>query len=157
MLEYLIYLKNLTNDINFYFSAICVPFGIFFNLITILVFQTSSFNSTNIRTFYTALGINDILALLNLIYILQLLPSLGINLLLYSQFLCKFLNMWRRLVIQTASWIQVIITYDRYKIVCESNHKLETKLRIILKFSIIFVVITLFNIPYLWYNLNEGT
>lgn len=147
---------NIAKSINFYFSAVLVPVGIVFNLLTILIFQTRSFYNTNIRIYYTVLGIHDIFALFNSIFFLQLFPSLGYNFDTISNLLCKFILLWRRIAIQSPSWVQVIITLDRYKTICHSkSSKNETKRSIILKILGLLVFMFFLNMVHLWYSLKE--
>lgn len=147
---------NIARSINFYFSAVLVPVGIVFNLLTILIFQTRNFYNTNIRIYYTVLGIHDILALFNSIFFLQLFPSLGYNFDSISIYLCKFILLWRRIAIQSPSWVQVIITFDRYKTICHSSSfRNETKRSIILKILGLFIFMLFLNMVHLWYSLKE--
>ncbi|RNA19683.1 hypothetical protein BpHYR1_030492 [Brachionus plicatilis] len=150
------FILNLAKSINFYFSAVWVPAGIVFNLATILIFQSKIFYKTNIRIYYTALGVHDIVALSNSIFFLQLFPSLGYHFDSISNFMCKSILLWRRIVIQCPSWVQVIITYDRYKTICHPNSsRKETRTSIILKFLGLFAFMFFLNMVHLWYNLKE--
>lgn len=115
-------LIDLAKSINIYFSASIIPIGIFLNILTIFIFSKRKFNNlTVMKYYYICLAIFDILALSNSILFIQLLPNLNIRLLNKSEFMCKFFMLWRRVVIQSPSWILVIITLDRFKSVYFPN------------------------------------
>jgi hypothetical protein len=111
-------MEKLSIAINFYFSSVVVPLGILLNIFALVIFSRESLsNKHHMRVMYLSLAIFDTMALTNSIFFIQLLPSLDINLDEYSDFSCKLVTTWRRTVIQTPSWIQVIITFDRFRLI----------------------------------------
>ncbi|CAF1056974.1 unnamed protein product [Brachionus calyciflorus] len=149
--------EDLSKRTHFFFSSTFVPTGIVFNFLTILIFQSKSFNGSNIRIFYTALALYDNLALMNSIVFIQLLPSLDIDYALENDSSCKWLMLWRRTVIQSPSWIQVILTYDLFKqVVFPGKYKIEKTAYLICKFISVFFILLSFNITHFWYFLKEN-
>ena len=129
-------MNNLSNSINKYFGVSLAPLGIVFNLITILTFSLIRLERRSTMTvFFTALCIYDILSLSNLLIIITL-PAYGIQLVNTAGIVCKIMQVLRRTLVSSPSWIQVLITFDRFRmIVCQQKFKFITdkkKLKIIL-------------------------
>lgn len=153
--EYANYLQNLSNLVNFWFSAIMVPIGVVLNILTILIF--SSAKQGNDSILYIALSVYDILCLFTSTFT-QLLPALNINISNYSDIpLCRLFNILRKAIAQSPSWVQVVITIDRFRsVVCPSKldfFRNKRNLTLIL-ISIIFILIAV-NSGYLWFYLTE--
>ena len=149
-------LNNITNQINLYYSAIVIPIGIILNFITCFIFaRSSSVTKKNviINLLYIGLGAYDILALINSILFAQLLPALGIYLVNYSPVTCIILNWYRKVVIQAPSWVQVLITLERYLSVCFANRftLFKRKRNVIAMLLSIFALLTVVNIGQAWY------
>lgn len=148
-------LKNLANSVNYYYSITIVPVGMVLNLLTIFVYSTGKLRklTNNLSVFYIILGVYDILALSNSILFIQLLPTINIKLFNYSDELCKFISLWRRTVIQSPSWIQIIITLDRFRsVVCPSRFGfMKNRLVLILMLASVFFVLMLVNLGHLWF------
>ena len=149
-------LNNLTNKIDFYYSVIVIPIGLFLNIVTILIFSRSNRvmqSSSNVHILYIGLSVYDILALLNSILFAQLLPSLGVYLVNFSQVSCIALNWYRKVVVQAPSWVQVLITFERYISVVYANRIriFKRKLNIVLMLLSIFITLSIVNIGHAWY------
>jgi hypothetical protein len=151
-------LNSLSDSINFYNSAIVIPIGILFNFLTIFTFLRPRLRKiSNMSIFYVALAIYDILSLTNSILLVQLLPTLNIKLVNLSNPMCKFGNIWRKIVTQAPSWIQLIMTFDRFRcVVCPQKFRyLENRLKLISTLVCVFIVLTFINTPFLWYYTAE--
>jgi hypothetical protein len=143
--------------VNFYFPATVVSVGLLLNLITACVFCTKNMRAkTNMSLLYVSLAVFDILALLNSILFLQLLPSLSINLINISDALCKLFMFWRRTVIQLPSWHLVLITIDRFRSVCCPNkyNFLEKKKYLLIIMASVNIFLMLINSIYFSYSLT---
>lgn len=152
-------MENLSKQINIYFSGCVVPIGIIFNLISLIVFIRHRMNTkTNMGIYYSSLAIYDSLALTNSILFIQFLPSLGINLPSLSVFGCHFLSIYRRSVIQSPSWMQVIITFDRFRSVCfPTKFIFMEQKRFIIKIVIgLFFIMFLLNMEHGWFFLSRN-
>lgn len=148
--------QSLTKFINFYFSIIIIPIGIVLNILTIIIFSTQKNrerNISNMNILYIALCVYDILALFNSVLFAQLLPSLDIILINYSDILCKLLSLWRKTIIQSPSWIQVLITVDRFRsVVCYNRFTfLKKKSTLIIMLILIFVIFLVVNMDQIWF------
>lgn len=150
------YFENLTSQINFYYGSIVIPIGIILNLVTITVFCAQSEVATNLNLIYIGLGIYDILALLNSILFSQLLPSLGIVFVDSSRFNCVFFNWWRKVAIQAPSWVQVLLTFERYTSVVLIN-KLDffkNKRNVLLALVSIMYILIVVNSSAAWFYIS---
>ena len=102
------------------------------------------------------LSIYDILALFNSILFAQLLPSLNIYLANYSPATCICLNWWRKIVVQSPSWAQALITFERYLTVCHANKSalFKSKHNVIAMILSIFAILAVLNTGQAWYYLS---
>ena len=149
-------LNNITNRIDFYYSAIVIPIGVVLNLATIYIFSKSSRvtrQNAIINLLYIGLSAYDVLALFNSILFAQLLPSLGIYVVNYSTATCIGLNWWRKIVVQAPSWVQVIITFERFLSVVYPNRfdLFKSKRNVVLMLISVFFSLTLVNMGQAWY------
>lgn len=155
--EYATYIRNLSNSVNFWFSTIMVPIGIILNIITILIFLVAK--QRHLSILYIALGVYDIICLLNSTFT-QLLPALNINISNYSDILlCRLLNVWRKTVAQSPSWVQVIITIDRFRsVVCPSSLQFfKSKMKLTLILISIFFILFMVNTGIWWFYFAQVT
>lgn len=149
-------LNNITNRIDFYYSAIVIPIGVVLNMAAIYIFSKSSSvarKNTIINLLYIGLSVYDIIALFNSILFAQLLPSLGIYLVNYSLATCIGLNWWRKIVVQAPSWVQTIITFERFLSVVYPNRFdiFKSKRNVVLILISVFFSLTLVNMGQAWY------
>jgi hypothetical protein len=154
--NYAAVLNNVTNMINLYYSAIVIPIGVILNMSTIFIFSRSSKvtkTNTILNLLYIGLSVYDILALFNSILFAQLLPSLNIYIVNYSKANCIALNWYRKAVIQSPSWVQVIITFERYLSVCYANKfgLFKRKRNVIVMLVSVFVILTVVNTGHAWF------
>jgi hypothetical protein len=150
-------IQELSRLVNFYFSASVVPVGIALNVATALIFGSKSMSQkTNMSLLYTSLAVFDILALFNSILFIQLLPSVGVNLVNLSEVMCKLIILWRRTVIQAPSWYLVLITLDRFRSVYYPNkYKFLEKKRTLFGITVgIFPSLMLINSVHLDFSLR---
>jgi hypothetical protein len=109
--EYIVQLRLITQRVLFY-SGIFVAFpGLILNTVNFIVYFKGNFTKS-MRFFYSLQSIVDILNIV-IWLLVTFLPSLGIDISLQSDFLCKFLFTWRRVMAQSSSWLQVMISVDR--------------------------------------------
>jgi hypothetical protein len=149
-------IQEISRLVNFYFPASVVSVGLLLNLITAGVFCTKNMRAkTNMSLLYVSLAVFDIMALLNSILFVQLLPSLNVNFSNISDTLCKILMVWRRTAIQTPSWCLVLITVDRFRSVCCPNKYkfLEKKKCLLLIIASIYALLMLINSIHLTFSL----
>lgn len=147
-------ITSATNTMNFYYSITIIPIGIILNIVTIIIFATiHRHKPTNSNLLYIGLSIYDLFALTNSILFAQLLPSLNIWLVNYSNTLCILLNWWRKIIIQSPSWVQVLITLERYNSVVSANkiNVLKSKRNLIIMLFLIFLILFVVNMGHAWY------
>ena len=153
-------LNDVTNIIDLYYSAIIIPIGIFLNIVTIFIFARSSSvtkKNTIINLLYIGLSAYDILALLNSILFAQLLPSLNIYIVNFSIANCIALNWYRKIVGQSPSWVQVLITFERYLSVCYANkfQLFKSRRNVIAMILSIFPFLAIVNMGQAWYHMSQ--
>lgn len=148
----------LTNNLHFYFAIVIIPIGVGLNLISLLIFCRKALNkSTNWGLLNGILCFFDILALSNSTIIDKLLPYFNVNLTNMSELLCKLLNIWKRLTLQSASMQQLLITFMFYM-----NVKYPNRFRLLQKKENLFKIVALmifgiigFNIQYLFFDFKN--
>jgi hypothetical protein len=153
-------LNSLSNSINLYFSMIAIPIGLVLNLLTIITFSRQKLRvSSTMSVFYISLAIYDCLSLGNSILFVQMLPSLGVKIVNFSDVLCKLGNVWRKIATQCPSWVQLIMTFDRFRcVVYPRRFKfMENKRKLIALLVSLFFVILLINSAYLGYFIYPQT
>lgn len=123
------YVENATIALNFYFSAAILPFGMIFNGLSSLIFNRQRLNKTTMGFLYGHLTVIDSISLLTGLVLVQFLPSLNINVMFESNVVCKLGQFTLRVVQNLSSWIQVLISLDRYLNVCHPNRFLAMRKR----------------------------
>jgi hypothetical protein len=109
--EYILQLRFISQRLIFY-SGIFVAFpGLILNTVNFFVYFKGNFTK-NMRFYYSLQSICDLLSVVNWLLVTYL-PTLGIDLAILSDFFCKFLFTWRRVMAQSSSWLQVMISIDR--------------------------------------------
>lgn len=159
--NYINYLNNLTNSINLYFGLIGVPAGVFFNMIVILVFSRRKLReSSTMSLFYIALAIYDSLVLAQSIIFVAPLPAYGIKLFNVSDAACKVLYLIRRTIGVCSSWVQAMITFDRYqKVVCPQKYKfIDDRFKLNVMFVAWFFIFLVINMTHMaYYTVQVGS
>lgn len=148
-------ITDTTDKMNFYFSATIIPIGIILNIVTIIIFAISHRQKpTNSNILYIGLSIYDLFAITNSILFAQLLPSLNIWLVNYSNTSCILINWWRKIIIQSPSWAQVLITLERYNSVVSTNklNVLKSKRNLVIMLFLIFLILLVANMGHAWYS-----
>ena len=112
-MSFILYIMNINYNILFYLSVIIFPLGIFSNTISILVFMRKQFAKYNIGFFniYIAISNNILLFLSFFVYYSQ---SKNNDILVWSEFTCKFFNYVIRVFVVNNSWLNVLIAFDRW-------------------------------------------
>nr|QVK45679.1 G protein-coupled receptor [Proales similis] len=111
------WLKNSTNKMNFYFGSTVGPLGILLNAFSAFVFFTNPKlnNKSNMGLLYGLIASADALTLFTVVIVFEnLLPSLGVELTLHSDALCKLGTFVSRLVVHTSSWLQAFVAFERF-------------------------------------------
>ena len=156
--KYISFLNSLADSINFYYSIIAVPIGIVLNLLTLATFLRKRIRTkSSISIFYIALSIYDIISLMNSILYVQLLPTINVKIVNFSDVWCKIGSIWRKIATQCPSWTQFIMTFDRYRsVACPQRFKFmqDPRKLITLLVSVFFLAI-LVNSPYLGFYIYE--
>ncbi|RNA08164.1 FMRFamide receptor-like [Brachionus plicatilis] len=149
VVNYFIWAYRTSNSFLFYANLTIVPFGLFFNLLSYLVFSRKTFEKGTMGFYFRVIAIMDSIALTNL-FAQFFTQSLGIDLVLVSSFTCIFFNLFLRVSFQASAWLNVIVTLDRLACIkyVHKQFKFNKNKKILL--AILFTVllaIILTNIP----------
>ena len=152
------YYNKLNTDISTYFAITTSAIGIPLNLINIIVFTKLLHQKTNMGFLCLCQAIIDLFLLLDFFLLTRSSPLIFPQSLdSYSDFLCRFVKYMRRLPIHLSSWMNVIITFDRFVFILYGNGqkfkfmKKKTSLAAII--IAIFVALAILDIPNLLYYL----
>jgi hypothetical protein len=146
--------SNVPNTIKFYFSVCVLPIGILLNALSIQLFLKNSLNkSTNMGMLYGCLSCLNVIALVNVL-IFNILEFYEYD---YesTEFTCRFMNVWTKMVLQLPSFQQVIIAFYLWLSICYPN-KFKDAIKKTLYCEIgIFVYIMCMNMLNLGYYIGE--
>jgi hypothetical protein len=154
-----IFLQNLSDSINFYYSFVAIMVGTLLNIVTIYVFLRKRVSAkTNMSLLYTSLCFFDILTMLNSLPFTQFLPTLDLYLSSRSSVLCKLVMIYRRATTQAPSWLHVLITFDRFLSVCYPKKMKHFRRRSTLICIIVIIpcVLLILNIQHIFYDIYES-
>lgn len=152
--------SNILRYFNLSFTSIVVPLGSVFNTIAMVIFCQRALNRSTVNGFMNAfLCLYNTIALLNLFFLSQFLPALGINLLAVSQFTCKFFTEWRLVFIQLPSIQQMLISLfyylsTRYPAQCQFVNKRSF---VVKAMALAFFFLCLVDTSTLWYYQTSST
>ena len=110
--EFMLWMRSLNINFLYYSTVIILPFGLFFNTLSTIIFlrprfkkTTNGFNNIIINT------VNNLL--LMVIFAIYYTQSTGKDVLLTSIYACTILSFLARLLAQHSSWIYVILVSER--------------------------------------------
>lgn len=143
--DYVKRINEVSDKISFYYLIIIIPFGFFTNILSIFIYTRPNINKeTNTSFLYMCLSIVNIISLLNYTFIVRSRNVFGYTV----QMTCGIADFLRRNIFNSTSWIQPIISFDRflfvfYPIKCK---QLGKKKNILLLMSLVLVFIMITNI-----------
>lgn len=140
---------------NLIFTSIVVPIGVIVNAIAVFVFFQKVLNNNTMNGFMNAfLCIYNIIALLNIFFITQFMPALGVNVLAASQFTCKFFTAWRLVFVQLPSLQQILITCFFYiSIRYPARYQFYKSSKLVGQaMALVFIFLWLADMSTFWYN-----
>ncbi|CAF0716554.1 unnamed protein product [Brachionus calyciflorus] len=144
-------------DLLFYASITLIPIGFVLNLLSLVIFSRKKFRSLRIGIIYRAITIADLVAIL-FCFLIYFSPTINNDLQIASDISCKLLNLFMRTCAQSSSWINLLLTIDRFLLIKYSSKKFklfhnETLLPLIIVG--IFIFIAMANSSVLWFNVIE--
>jgi len=160
--EYYANLQKTSNAINVICPIILISIGTVGNLFTIYVYTRKYFHRASLAFYYTFLALLDLLILYFGLSKFFLSAIEYTNLILYSEFTCKFFTTIIYILQQFSSWILVLASLDRYLLINTNRYFLFTrskKFRYYSTFSLC-LCISLLNAPnmiYLSISVNNLT
>lgn len=152
--KYILWAIQTTQSILFYLYTIVFPIGIALNSFEIFIFQSIKQQKSTMGYFFT---INSVLNIITISYLLVFIPpsTVGIYLHLASDLSCKFYFFFLRVLYQSSSWLNVLITADRLLFIFFSKRFKfqQNKFLLSLVIFIFLLVICCTNIPNFMLNL----
>lgn len=154
-LKFTAFLKN-TEDTLFYIGSITLlPFGLISNSVSIIIFARKRFKSDTMG-FY-----NIIISTINLIlifigFIIYFTQSIGRDVLLISDFSCKYFSYNLYCFVEMSSCLNIFMTADRMISIAYPNRFriLKDKRKLILLILILFLSLAMLNIPNLLFKVD---
>lgn len=157
-LAYIVYLNKLSSDINWYFSIISSSIGIPCNILSIIIFFRLRRNKTNMGFLGVWQSSIDLILLLLFLLVFRS-QTFGISLATQNDSACKFLTYLRRFILHASSWIPVVTTFDRFVFVFYGHSErfkfMKNKRILSAIILIIFIIITILDIPNMLFYLSE--
>jgi hypothetical protein len=111
-IEYVQQLSRIVSTITLYGTIFIVFPGLVMNAFNLYIFNRNRAFTPSVRFFYTFQSLNDINNLINCIIIFFPL-SFGVDVGTLSDPICKLSFIMRRFAAHTASWSQVMVSFDR--------------------------------------------
>jgi hypothetical protein len=151
--EYYANLQKASNAIHIICPIILISIGTVGNLFTIYVYTRKYFHRASLAFYYTCLALVDLLILYFGLIKFFLNAMNYTNLILYSEFTCKFFTTIIYILQQFSSWILVLASLDRYLLINTERYFLFTRSKKFRYYSItsIGLLLVLLNAPNMIY------
>lgn len=154
-LEFSNLIKNIINKICLYGTMLVFPIGFVLNIFSIIIFMRKRFSVSTMGFYniFTAITNNMIIAFNFFIYFTQGLDNDAV---LMSNFLCGFLNYTSRVSTCFASWLNLMVNFDRMLFVLFPNKFLflKNKKILLIILSILFITASFINLPNLYFKIT---
>ena len=139
------YIYKTAQEIDYYFLISTIPFGMVLNLINIFIYLRPNLNKTNMGFFYSILSIVNFLILIVYFFFMDSYRTMNYDLNTYSDISCIMITFIKRTLRSVPTWIETLITFDRFLLVLYPNRfnfmKNKINLSIIMFIMIIFLCI----------------
>ncbi|CAF2393942.1 unnamed protein product [Rotaria sp. Silwood2] len=144
-LAFILYINNISIQINCYVPIFLLLFGIIGHLTSCLVFVQRTLRSNPCSIYFLAASLSNLIFLITLLGPMLNLWNKSLNLLITVSVLCK-LSMFIVLVTRTlALWFIVLATIDRYLILCSSINQRQMKnLKQAYRLILIIAIVSIF-------------
>lgn len=108
-INFITYLNKLSNTLSYYFFMTIIPTGVILNVVSLYIFTRPRLNKTNMGYLLSILSIWHNVTLIFYVFVAR--PT---TLFSYSINSCGFFTFLRRSIFNFSSWIQVLISIERY-------------------------------------------
>ena len=155
--SYIAYTQIISDYINFYSGIIFLPFGLVFNLFSIIVFTRAQFQN-NKKSFLSCwLIVIQTISLAIGFFMTYFLECIGIQFRSKTDFSCKIMLFARRVANQSASWAQTICTIESFlqvKYLNKFNLFKRKWLSLFIITILMLLLLSIINATNLFYNLG---
>jgi hypothetical protein len=144
----------MSDRLEFWFLYLTIPLGILLNMFSIYIFSRPNLNkNANMGFFYLNLSIYNTLVLIYYFFIMDSKLVFGVNLTTKSNVSCKIITFIRRCIREIPTWIEALITFDRYLAICHSNKYkfMKSKKNIFIIITIIILSLGLISVSNFYY------
>ena len=158
-------LVKLTQELGYYYVLIVCSFGFLTNFMNVQVSLRKEIQKTTMGFYNICLSISNVFGLIFVGFIGFFPQSIGANLLVKSDILCKLLPYFSRFFFQLNSWLNVMVSIDRvilmsYENVNAYNNRsphLKDKSKLFRLISALIVILLVINVPGLLFYLTPQT
>lgn len=153
--SFVIWITSLNNETIYYMNLITIPFGLFFNTISLCVSLRKKFSKYTMGIYNTIISSLDIL-FLSMIFLVNFFQLKKSDVLTISHFSCKFFSFMIRYSAQFPSWVYIQVAIDRILCVSYQLKYRETKRKkfiVLVAFSLIACLLFTLNSPNLHFKL----
>ena len=156
------YYNKLNTDISTYFVITSSAIGIPLNLINMIVFAKLMYQKTNMGFLCTCQASVDLALLLITLILARSSPFIfPVSLDSFSDPMCKFIKYIRRLPLHLSSWMNVIITFDRFVFILYGNGQkfkfMKKKSTLAAIITAVFLILAILDAPNLMFYLPSRT
>jgi hypothetical protein len=143
-------------SITFWMSSITIPFGIILNIFSIYVFWKPNLNKTTMGFFYLNISAWNTIVLFHYIFIYDPMLFFNYDIQILSDSSCVFYFITTRVLRQIPTWIEALITLDRYLCVCHHNKFkfMKNRWNIFLIIIAIIIFLVIVGIPNFLFHLD---
>ena len=146
------FLDEIIQSVHYWLVVITTPLGILLNLASILVYTRPNLNKTSMGFCFTNLSVWNCLVLFYFLFVQESDLIMGFNLTTPSDFTCQFNLFLRRLLRQISTWVEALITIDRYLAIRHPNKFNISKTRFMLLTVVIVFLLALLGTTNLFYR-----
>ncbi|RNA01266.1 apelin receptor-like [Brachionus plicatilis] len=105
---------NLVSQMNFYFLIIVIPIGLAGNIFSYFICTTKKLTKTKLGFFIKLMSITNVLKLLYMMFFQFSDIILDYDLTSQSDYLCKMILYFRRIIRKLSPYIEILMTLDRF-------------------------------------------
>ena len=140
------YINGIGKETSLWIARVTVPLGILLNMISVYIFLRPNLNKTNMGFYNLNISIWNTIVLLHYLLIFDpKIMAFNYNFEILNEFNCKMYYVTTRVLRQVPTWLEALITFDRYLSVCHHGKCLFIKKKqniiLIMIFMITFLII----------------
>jgi hypothetical protein len=150
-------LKELSDQISFYYIVICLPIGILLDVFSIYIFSKRSLQKTNMGFLFVCKLSIDIILMVSYIFLLRSQLLFNVDIKTYSNLACSLFSFYRRYILHISGFMTVFISFDRFVYIHYSGKFscMQDRKKLVSVLVAMFLVIGLIDLEKLLYHVVE--